>query len=65
MNLFLERLSFLRFGMVAMAAKSLLGLTRTESVLKLFELRSISSSTLRNDRSVGRVQKSFDAIFKT
>ena len=50
--------------MVAIAANSLLGLTRTESVLKLFELKSISSRLFRNERSVGSVQKSFDAMLR-
>ncbi len=65
MNLFLERLSFFKLGIVEIAAKSLLGFTRTESELKLFELRSISSSVFKNERSVGRVQKSFDAMLRT
>jgi hypothetical protein len=51
--------------MVEIAANSLLGLTSTESVLKLFELKSISSSYFKNDKSVGSVQKSFDAMFNT
>ena len=61
MNLFLERFSFLSFGMVASAKKSLLGETRTESELKLLELRFSSSSDLKPDRSLGKVQKSFEA----
>ena len=50
--------------MVAIAVKSLLGLTRTESVLKLFELKSISSRLFKKERSVGNVQKSFDAMLR-
>ena len=60
MNLFLERFSFLSFGMVARARKSLLGETRTESELKLLELRFRSSSDLKPERSLGRVQKSLE-----
>lgn len=62
LNLFLERLSFFSLGMVERARKSLLAVTRTESELKLFELRLSSSSDLKPERSLGRVQKSFEAI---
>lgn len=51
--------------MVAIAANSLLGLTKTESVLKLFELKLISSKVLKKLRSLGRVHKSFDATSST
>ena len=50
--------------MVARAKKSLLGYTRTESELKLFELKLRSSNTLNPLRSLGSVQKSFEAISK-
>jgi hypothetical protein len=48
--------------MVASARNSLLGYTRTESELKLFELKLRSSKTLKPLRSLGSVQKSFEAI---
>ena len=61
LNLLRDKFSFLRRGIVAKAANSLLGVTRIESVLKLFELRLISSSDLRNEKSEGSVQKSLEA----
>jgi hypothetical protein len=64
LNLFRERLSFLSFGIVDKAKNSLLGVTSTESELKLFELRFSSSKALKPERSLGNVQKSFDAISK-
>jgi hypothetical protein len=48
--------------MVASARNSLLGYTRTESELKLLELKLRSSKTLKPLRSLGSVQKSFEAI---
>ena len=62
--MFLERFSFFSFGMVENARKSLLAVTRTESELKLFELRLSSSRDLKPERSLGKVQKSFEAISK-
>lgn len=50
--------------MVDSARKSLLAVTRTESELKLLELRFNSSSCENPLRSLGRVQKSFEAISK-
>ena len=44
------------------AKKSFPGFTRTESELKLFELKFISSKAENVLRSLGRVQKSLDAI---
>ena len=51
--------------MVARARKSLLGETRTESELKLLELRFRSSSDLKPERSLGKVQKSFEETSRT
>ena len=62
MNLLRERLSFLSFGIVERARKSLLAVTRTESELKLLELRFSSSKDLKPERSLGKVQKSLEAI---
>ena len=62
--MFLERFNLFSLGMVDNARKSLLAVTRTESELKLFELRLSSSRDLKPERSLGRVQKSLDAISK-
>ena len=64
MNLFRERFSFLSLGIDESARKSLLGVTRTESELKLFELKFSSSRDLKPERSLGKVQKSLEAISK-
>jgi len=48
-----------------MAAISLFGKTSSESELKLLELRFISSRHLKKLKSLGSVQKSFDAISST
>jgi len=48
-----------------MAAKSLFGLTSTESVLKLFELRLISSRVFKKLKSLGKVHRSLEAISNT
>ena len=62
MNLFLDRLSFFNYGIVERAKNNFPGYTNTESELKLFELRLSSSRFLKPLRSLGKVQKSFDAI---
>lgn len=65
LNLFLDKFSFLRLGIVDIAANSLLGFTSTESELKLLELRFISSSVLKKLKSLGRVHRSLEAISNT
>lgn len=58
-------MSFFSFGIDASATNKFEGVTSTESELKLFELKLKSSKALKPDRSLGRVQKSFEAISNT
>ena len=55
-------MSFFNLGIVESAKNNLLGLTRTESELKLLELKLISSRHPKLLKSLGKVQKSLDAI---
>ena len=50
--------------MVANARNNLAGLTKTESVLKLFEDKLRSSTWCKNPKSVGKVQKSLEAMLR-
>jgi hypothetical protein len=65
LNLFLDRLSFFSLGIDPKARNKLLGVTKTESVLKLLDDKFNSSSAAKKLRSNGKVQKSLDAISST
>ena len=65
LNLFLDRFSFFSLGIDPKARNKLLGVTNTESVLKLFDDRFNSSNTAKKLRSNGKVQKSLEAISST
>ena len=60
MNLFLDKFSLRRFGIVAIDLISLPGLTKILSLEKLFDDKFKSWSCFKYDKSLGSVQKSLE-----
>jgi len=60
LNLFLDKFSLRRFGIVAIDLISLPGLTKILSLEKLFDDKFKSWSCFKYDKSLGSVQKSLE-----